>query len=287
MTPTRTGLFVSLALHGLIAGLLWWLWFKPAPAPKPPTALPISLRMFAPAPVQTPAPAPVQTPTVPQVSPEPAAPVEPPAPSPEPPPEPTPEPPKAQTPRAEPPIAPKQAEPKQAEPKQAEPKQAEPKPAHPKPVAPKPVKPKPAEPAPSAHPAAEPAQTPPTDPAPPANGAPAAPASAPTPPAKPSAAQQQDLLAAYQAALAAAIEREKFYPPLARRLNQEGSVEIGFTVLADGRIVNIHLLTQAPSAALERGAMAAIAGVGQFKPIPPQLGMGTMNLTISLVYKLR
>ncbi|MBN2855118.1 MAG: TonB family protein, partial [Halothiobacillaceae bacterium] len=125
------------------------------------------------------------------------------------------------------------------------------------------------------------------EPAPPANGAPAAPASAPTPPAKPSAAQQQDLLAAYQAALAAAIEREKFYPPLARRLNQEGIVEIGFTVLADGRIVNIHLLTQAPSAALERGAMAAIAGVGQFKPIPPQLGMGTMNLTISLVYKLR
>ena len=74
MTPARTGLFVSLALHGLIAGLLWWLWFKPAPMPKPPTALPISLSMFAPAPAQ--APAPVQTPTVPQVLPEPAAPVE-------------------------------------------------------------------------------------------------------------------------------------------------------------------------------------------------------------------
>jgi protein TonB len=114
---------------------------------------------------------------------------------------------------------------------------------------------------------------------------PVAPAPAPEP--APSAESKQELLAAYQAALAAAIEREKFYPVLARRLNQEGIVEIGFTVQADGRIVNIHLLSQAPSAVLERGAMEAIARVGQFQPIPPKLGMSAMNLTISLVYKLR
>lgn len=91
----------------------------------------------------------------------------------------------------------------------------------------------------------------------------------------------------YQLALAKAIEREKFYPPLARRLGQEGMIGVGFTVLADGRITNIHLVTPAAAEALNQGAIEAIKRVGQFKPIPPELGLPSMNLNIKLNYRLR
>lgn len=91
----------------------------------------------------------------------------------------------------------------------------------------------------------------------------------------------------YQSALAEAIEREKFYPSLARRLNQEGIIRVGFTVLADGHITNIHLLEPSAATALNQGAIEAIKRVGQFKPIPPALGMQSMDLSIGLIYKLR
>lgn len=292
MTPSRLGFLISLALHAGVAGLVFWLLFKPTPL-APPPSVPINLSMFAPAPPQAavaapsepaapePPSPPVAAPNEPAIVPEPApmAPVSPPAPS----------------------------APQQEQPKITEPELDKPKPDKPNPVTPKLAPHKPAEPnlikpkvtVPKATERkvialeAKPSPVPPavtTSPTPTADAPATPPApSAPTPmPATASqAAARQDLLAAYQAALAAAIEREKFYPPLARRLNQEGIVEIGFTVLADGRIVNIHLLTQAPSAALERGAMEAIARVGLFQPIPPKLGMNAMNLTISLVYKLR
>ncbi len=288
MTPSRLGFLISLALHGGLAGLVFWLLFKPAPL-APPPALPITLNMFAPP--QAPVAAPNKT-AAPEPAPPPVAVASEPAIAPEPLPT---------APSSQPaPSAPQHKEPKITESKITEPKIEKPKPTHHKPTEPNLVKPKATEPKVSQT-KASPNPMPPavaTSPTTMAN-APANPPepsepvekAATAPPAMPtsasSAAERQDLLAAYQTALAAAIEREKFYPPLARRLNQEGIVEIGFTVQADGRIVNIHLRTQAPSAALARGAMEAIARVGQFKPIPPKLGMGTMNLTISLVYKLR
>lgn len=98
---------------------------------------------------------------------------------------------------------------------------------------------------------------------------------------------RENLAMQYQSALAEAIEREKFYPSLARRLNQEGIIRVGFTVLADGHITNIHLLEPSAATALNQGAIEAIKRVGQFKPIPPALGMQSMDLTIGLIYKLR
>ena len=99
--------------------------------------------------------------------------------------------------------------------------------------------------------------------------------------------ERESLTMQYQSALAEDIEREKFYPSLARRLNQEGIIRVGFTVLADGRITNIHLVEPSAATALNQGAIEAIKRVGQFKPIPPALGMQSMDLNISLIYKLR
>ncbi|MHB8920480.1 MAG: energy transducer TonB [Halothiobacillus sp.] len=278
MTPSRIGLLISVGLHGTVVGLFLFLWLKSetVPAPKPAESIPLTLAMFAPA--SEPAPQPEARPeTRPDSVPAPMS-------------EPTPSPPVPAT--EPPPVNP------------IRPKTEPASTSHPNPVKPQPIKPKPARPKPLAHaehkqtieppiqPASQPSPTPESQvTATPRRAPPAmtpAVAAAPTPPLpEHNAAQQRDQLATYQAALAAAIEREKFYPPLARRLNQEGIVDVGFTVQADGRIVNIHVLGQAPSAALARGAIEAIERVGKFKPIPPELGKTPMNLTISLVYKLR
>ncbi|OYV28157.1 MAG: hypothetical protein B7Z82_03430 [Halothiobacillus sp. 20-54-6] len=268
MTPSRIGLLISVGLHGTVVGLFLFLWLESetVPAPRPTESVPLTLAMFAPAPEPVPQPEtrPDSVPApMPEVTSAPPVPV--------------------------------------TEPASASPKEFV-KPEHqpaPNPVKPKPIEPKPIRPKPRAHAEhnapTEPPIQPASQPFPTAESQVTAPptmtpttAAAPTPPLpEHNAAQQRDQLATYQAALAAAIEREKFYPPLARRLNQEGIVDVGFTVQADGRIVNIHVLGQSPSAALERGAIEAIERVGKFNPIPPELGKTPMNLTISLVYKLR
>ncbi|MBD3815744.1 MAG: TonB family protein [Halothiobacillus sp.] len=284
MSPSRTGFVISALLHAALVGVGLYFWLKPTPQTdgSKEVVVPVSLASFAPVtPKPTPQPAePAQKPTI---KPEPE--------------------PKEDEPLTPPPVAQPEAEQIQKPELKPEPK-PEPKPEQknvPKSVS----KPRP-------NPTHQPA--PPKPPAPKVHKTPAAPhptASAPsqqpstdqqskkqikiTPkqtqalptPAGPTPDERDQIRLQYQSALAEAIEREKFYPSLARRLNQEGMIRVGFTVLADGRITNIHLVEPSAATALNQGAIEAIKRVGQFKPIPPALGMQSMDLNISLIYKLR
>lgn len=287
MSPSRTGFVISALLHAALVGVGLYFWLKPTPQPdaSKEAIVPVSLASFSPA--------------TPKPGPQPAEPVQKPINKPEPEP-------KEDEPLTPPPVAQPEAEQIQKPELKPEPK-PEPKPEQknvPKSVS----KPKP-------NPTHQPA--PPKTakaPAPKVHKTPAAPhptASAPSMP--PSTAQQSEkqtkiapkqtqasptpagptpderdqIRLQYQSALAEAIEREKFYPSLARRLNQEGMIRVGFTVLADGRITNIHLVEPSAATALNQGAIDAIERVGQFKPIPPALGIQSMDVNISLIYKLR
>lgn len=112
----------------------------------------------------------------------------------------------------------------------------------------------------------------------------------PQPNSQPSNSQNHertDQLAAYQAALIAAIAEKKFYPPLAQRLGQEGMITVALTVEADGRFSDIHLVGSPDSAILGRGAMEAVEALGHFRPLPAALGLQRMPVQVTLVYKLR
>lgn len=271
MSPSRTGLVISALLHAALVGLGLYFWLKPTPQPddRKETVVPVALAAFEP----TAAPKPTAPPPAQEA---PASPT--PASEPKPQPKPQPEPPA--------PLPATKPEPKLKQHSERKPTPP-PKPIH-HPAPQKATEPK--------RPLAQETPRPPSkDPSP----APAAPpdriptktdesASAHSQtPTRLTSSEHDNLMMRYQSALAEAIEREKFYPSLARRLNQEGIIRVGFTVLADGSITNIHLVEPSAATALNRGAIEAIKRVGQFKPIPPALNMQSMELNISLIYKLR
>jgi protein TonB len=282
MSPSRTGFVISALLHAALVGVGLYFWLKPTPQTdgSNEVVVPVSLASFAP--------------DTPKPRPQPAEPVQKPIDKPEPepkedeplnpPPTAKPEAEQIQKPELKPELKPK-PEPKQKNvPKSVSTPKPKPthQPAPPKPPAPKvhktPAAPHPTASAPSMQPSTEQQPEKQAESAPPQNPAPA---DSPTPD------ERDQIRLEYQSALAEAIEREKFYPSLARRLNQEGMIRVGFTVLADGRITNIHLVEPSAATALNQGAIEAIKRVGQFKPIPPALGMQSMDLNISLIYKLR
>jgi len=304
MTPSRIGLLVSLTLHALLAGALYWWWFAPEILPPKGRVVPLTLSMF-----DVPA-APVR-PT--RVLPEkklaavdtPADPGGRPAPAPSPSHKPEPDHPnKAPASADTPPVksAPQsqsQSKPKSTRPKAKPPTKAEPKPAPTHAVEKKAksaAKPKPKSPPRHQVPPAprgvakahKPADTPPS-----AEGqstsrhkAPAA-ASTGTPDKTTPTVDLTQLQLQYQSALSAAINRQKFYPRMARRLRQQGVVTVAFTVQADGRIKDIHVVESSGRSLLDKGAVAAIRRVGRFHPFPPALKLERMPLRISLNYNLR
>lgn len=289
MSPSRTGFVISALLHAALVGVGLYLWLKPTPQPDAgkEAVVPVSLASFAPA--------------IPKPGLQPAEPEQKPINKPEPEP-------KEDEPLTPPPVAHLEAEQIQKpelkpepEPK-PEPKpdqknvpksvsKPKPKPTH-QPAPPKTAKP----PAPKVHktPAAphQPSSAPSKQPLTAQKSekqneiAPKQAQASPTP-ASPTPDERDKIRLQYQSALAEAIERAKFYPSLARRLNQEGIIRVGFTVLADGRITNIHLVDPTGASALNQGAIEAIKRVGQFRPLPPALGLAKMDLSISLIYKLR
>lgn len=273
MSPSRTGFVVSVLFHTVLVGLGLYLWLKPTPQPddSKDVVVPVALAAFAP-------PAPKPIPEPPQEPPT----VQPPAPEIKP----LVEAPPAAMPEEESKPEPK-PEPKPERKLEPAPKKPEPKPIH-RPTPPRTAEPKTqtAQKAPQPPSKAPSAVQPTTTDRAPEKPTEAVPQQIKTPTGL-TPSERERLTLSYQTALAEAIEREKFYPALARRLNQQGIIRVGFTVLADGRITNIHLLEPSAATALNQGAIEAIKRVGQFKPIPSELGMSSMEFSIGLIYKLR
>jgi protein TonB len=91
---------------------------------------------------------------------------------------------------------------------------------------------------------------------------------------------------AYKTALQAEIARHRSYPRIARRLRQEGTVEVGFVVLADGRLTEIELVDSSGYDLLDHAAIQAVRDVRQFRPIPSELARKRWNLSVPLNFRL-
>lgn len=91
----------------------------------------------------------------------------------------------------------------------------------------------------------------------------------------------------YKAALRAAIEANKRYPRYARMRRQEGEVTVAFTVHADGRISDVHIVGEPLSRSLERAAREAVTRVGRFRPLPDNAPSKPMRLRIAMRFDLR
>ena len=126
-------------------------------------------------------------------------------------------------------------------------------------------------------------------PTPPAPRPPAAASVASTPPPEPVPVDPGLIVSveqAYKTALQAEIARHRSYPRIARRLRQEGTVEVGFVVLADGRLTDIELVDSSGYELLDHAAVKAVRDVRQFRPIPSELARKRWNLSVPLNFRL-
>lgn len=82
------------------------------------------------------------------------------------------------------------------------------------------------------------------------------------------------------------IEQRKRYPKAAKRLKQEGSVTVRFTILGNGRIKNITLLAGSKYKKLNRAAIKTIERIVSFGPIPKELNEKSMVVTLPIKYEI-
>lgn len=99
--------------------------------------------------------------------------------------------------------------------------------------------------------------------------------------------QEELLKANYIDSVKAIIEANKYYPKNAKRRKQEDTVEIRFTILADGSVINIELDKPSRYQRLNKGTLTLLKKIGSFKPIPKVLRMKSWEIVVPIAYQLR
>ena len=108
----------------------------------------------------------------------------------------------------------------------------------------------------------------------------------PPPPPKPSKDSLMKVTRAYLMGLSKEFEKRKDYPATARRLKQEGTVRVQFTVSRDGAISGAVVAKPCPYSSLNESALAAVQAVSKFDPIPAVLGKNEWKMEIPIKYNL-
>ena len=91
----------------------------------------------------------------------------------------------------------------------------------------------------------------------------------------------------YLAALAAQINRRKFYPRAARRLGEEGQVVVHFVIRRNGELTDLRVTESSGSPRLDEAVLKTLRRVTPFKPIPVGLGSEQWPISVPITFKLR
>ena len=133
-------------------------------------------------------------------------------------------------------------------------------------------------------------QDPPVETAPVAVAEPVVEAPPPPPvvkePPKPSADSIKMVTRTYLRSLKKQLEQIKDYPATAKRLKQEGTVRVRFTILADGKIEQIEVSESSRYSSLDNSALEAVTKMEKFQPIPKLLEKERWRIEIPIQYKL-
>ena len=98
-------------------------------------------------------------------------------------------------------------------------------------------------------------------------------------------AKGEDVLNQYFLELRKYIEARKYYPKMALRLKQAGSVKICIEIDQHGNFHGIHIKEASPFTILNKAALALVEEVSKFKPLPATMG-DKITLNIPLKYAL-
>jgi protein TonB len=90
----------------------------------------------------------------------------------------------------------------------------------------------------------------------------------------------------YLSALRHALERERHYPPTARRRRLEGTARVQFTIAADGGFSGIRVSQSAGAASLDEAAASTVRRLARFDPIPNAIGRSRWTVRVPIVFRL-
>ena len=83
-----------------------------------------------------------------------------------------------------------------------------------------------------------------------------------------------------------AIEREKDYPVLARSRKETGRVEVGFTLMKSGGIINVRVVKACTFSRLNDAALRTVMKLKQFRAVPDSISKTDWNVVVPILFKL-
>lgn len=99
-------------------------------------------------------------------------------------------------------------------------------------------------------------------------------------------ARKLTLEEAYVAAVRRELEKQKNYPPVARRLGQTGRVTLRFKVGSDGSVLESQLVSKSAFQSLNESAEGMLGALKKFQPIPAELKKLSWEFTVPIEYRL-
>ena len=78
----------------------------------------------------------------------------------------------------------------------------------------------------------------------------------------------------------------KRYPETSRRAGRQGTIKVQFTILKDGQVGNVRLLTETPYPNLNREAMAAVKRAAPFAGIPDSIMQQSLKVVLPFRFEL-
>ena len=108
-------------------------------------------------------------------------------------------------------------------------------------------------------------------------------------PPEPSAAAPDSIagIDAYLSGVLSHIERSRRYPETARRMGQQGAVEVTFAIGRDGSLRHpARLVGPSPFGSLNRAACSSIQRSTPFPPLPSCIAADTLDLIVRIVFRL-
>ena len=91
----------------------------------------------------------------------------------------------------------------------------------------------------------------------------------------------------YLAALAAEINRNKYYPLSSRRRGEEGTVLVRFVIQKDGDFSDLSVVESSGSRRLDKAALKTLRRVAPFRKIPESVGRSHWSITVPIAFSLR
>jgi TonB family protein len=86
--------------------------------------------------------------------------------------------------------------------------------------------------------------------------------------------------------LEAFLNSRKVYPIKARHLGLSGRVEIAFHLEADGKISDPHIVRPCIHDVLNEAALRLVQGMGNYRPLPTELKLAVLHVTVPILYEL-